>query len=142
MAACAPGNKGRSLLREADGNLQEGAGSHRGSHWDPLCTTCLQASLQSFLYSMLDDSHGQGSCTNMLRPLIALLVPEDLQSQAGKRKVGSCLLHIKLCIPFGETKAALTQLFWRDLLCQARGNSTKIDSQEIWRRIPILARAK
>lgn len=99
----------------------------------PVCTTCLCASLRSYLYSMLDDNRGQGSCSSARRPCIALFVPEDLQTQAGKSKVESCLLHIKLCIPLRETKATSTQLFWKDLVCQAKGSNTKTDSQKIGR---------
>lgn len=51
--------------------------------------------------------------------------------------MGLCLLHIKLCILFRKTKPGLTQLFCKNLFCQARGSNTKADSQNIGRGVSL-----
>ena len=76
----------------------------------------------------------------MLGLRITVFISGDQQSQAGKRKVESCLLHMKLC-PFRKTKAALVQLLWKDLFRQASGNNPKTDSQRTGRGF-CLARAE
>lgn len=61
------------------------------------CTTRLSASLWSFLCSLLDGSHARGGCPHTLGLLIAVFIPEDLRSRAGREEAEPFLLHVKLC---------------------------------------------
>lgn len=121
-----PRGKGVGLLIEGHRNLWRGADDPWECSLGSPLPTHLPALLSSSLYSTLDDSHGRGSYTNMLGLLVALFVPKDLQSQAGREKVESCLLHIKLCIHLEKQK-----LGWH-------GSSGRIYSVKTGARTPRL----